>query len=117
MLDQEASRDKGGILAFVFLNAIFSLTKRILSDDMGLGKTVQMLATMAKNQPDSEDEDKTALVVVPAALMQQWKEELETKTNGITTVHVHHGKDKLRVFYSTSLLQKVSLTRYLLETL
>lgn len=26
----------------------------------------------------------------------QWKEELETKTNNIFSVHVQHGKDKLK---------------------
>ncbi|KAJ3854506.1 SNF2 family DNA-dependent ATPase [Lentinula lateritia] len=87
MLDQERSKYKGGILA----------------DDMGLGKTVQMIATMAMNQPSLEDEDAptTTLIVVPAALLQQWKDEIETKTNDIMSVHVHHGKDKLKVIITT----------------
>lgn len=37
---------------------------------MGLGKTVQMIATMAVNQPKADD-PQTTLVVVPAALLQQ----------------------------------------------
>lgn len=35
------------------------------------GKTVQMIATMVKNMPDIEDDHRTTLVVVPAALLQQ----------------------------------------------
>ena len=27
---------------------------------------------------------------------RQWKEELDTKTNGLFEVHIHHGKDKLK---------------------
>lgn len=78
MVDQErASPHKGGILA----------------DQMGLGKTVQMIATMAMNLP--KDSSKPTLIIVPAALLQQWKEEIETKTNDLFTVHIHHGRDKL----------------------
>ncbi|KAG1873411.1 SNF2 family N-terminal domain-containing protein [Suillus tomentosus] len=80
MVDQEKkSPHRGGILA----------------DEMGLGKTVQMIATMAANLPRDTDAVKTTLVVVPAALLQQWKEEIETKSNDLFTVHIHHGRDKL----------------------
>ncbi|PCH42875.1 hypothetical protein WOLCODRAFT_102715 [Wolfiporia cocos MD-104 SS10] len=68
----------------------------ILADEMGLGKTVQMIATMALNQPDPDDSHRTTLVVVPAALLLQWKEEFEAKTNGLFSVYIHHGRDKLR---------------------
>lgn len=70
----------------------------ILADDMGLGKTVQMIATMVMNQPTEEDKHRSTLVVVPAALLLQWKDELETKTNGIWEVHIQHGKDKIKGF-------------------
>ncbi|KAG1773367.1 P-loop containing nucleoside triphosphate hydrolase protein [Suillus placidus] len=79
MVDQEKkSPHRGGILA----------------DEMGLGKTVQMIATMAANLPKDTDAVKTTLVVVPAALLQQAKE-IETKSNDLFTVHIHHGRDKL----------------------
>ena len=81
MVDQERqTQHKGGILA----------------DDMGLGKTVQMIATMVMNQPTEKDEHRATLIVVPAALLLQWKEELETKTNDIFDVHIQHGKDKIK---------------------
>ncbi|KAK0459781.1 SNF2 family DNA-dependent ATPase [Desarmillaria tabescens] len=81
MLDKEKSKDKGGILA----------------DDMGLGKTVQMIATMLLHMPNIDSEVcRTTLIVVPAALLQQWKEEIEQKTGGTLTVHIHHGKDKIK---------------------
>ena len=68
----------------------------ILADDMGLGKTVQMIATMVINQPTEEYKHRSTLVVVPAALLLQWKEELMTKTNGIWEVHIQHGKEKIK---------------------
>lgn len=68
----------------------------ILADDMGLGKTVQMIATMVINQPTDEDKHRTTLIVVPAALMSQWKDEVEQKTNGMFDVHIQHGRDKLK---------------------
>lgn len=39
--------------------------------EIAAGKTVQMIATMAKNLPGIDDEYKTTLIVVPAALLQQ----------------------------------------------
>ncbi|KAG0693881.1 SNF2 family N-terminal domain-containing protein [Suillus ampliporus] len=79
MVDQEKSPlHRGGILAYPVS-----------------GKTVQMIATMAVNMPKDTDAVKTTLVVVPSALLQQWKEEIETKSNDLFTVHIHHGRDKL----------------------
>jgi SNF2 family DNA or RNA helicase len=83
------------------------------SDEMGLGKTIQMIATMAMNLPAVEEKVRTTLIVMPAALLHQvrslvyvrhtfaharlqWKEELESKTNDLFTVHIHHTKDKLK---------------------
>jgi len=79
-----------------------------------IGKTVQMIATMVKNPANIDQECKATLVVVPAALLQQassitsdsvsrvftffqWKDEVESKTNRMFTVHIHHGKDKIKV--------------------
>ncbi|KII90213.1 hypothetical protein PLICRDRAFT_53299 [Plicaturopsis crispa FD-325 SS-3] len=83
----------------------------ILADDMGLGKTVQMIALMAKNMPELDDTCRTTLIVVPAALLQQWKDEIEAKSNDIFTVHVHHGKDKLKTL-SALRTKDVIITTY-----
>lgn len=64
---------------------------------MGLGKTVQMIATMVMNMPSPISEKRTTLVVVPAALLKQWKDEILDKTNDVFTVHIHHGLTKLKV--------------------
>ena len=55
-----------------------------------------MIATMTVNQPTDEDDNRCTLIVVPAALLLQWKDELETKTNGMFDVHIQHGKDKIK---------------------
>ncbi|KAG9008236.1 hypothetical protein FRB94_013596 [Tulasnella sp. JGI-2019a] len=86
MLTKERNkREKGGILA----------------DDMGLGKTVQAIALMAANPPDLDAEDqredrrKSTLVVAPAALLDQWKDEIETKAD-MFRVFIHHGTKKAK---------------------
>ncbi|KAJ1306287.1 hypothetical protein OPQ81_010989 [Rhizoctonia solani] len=69
----------------------------ILADDMGLGKTMQTIALVVKNQPEKRNPRKSTLVVAPAALLDQWKEEILSRTDeGLFKVRVHHGKDKLR---------------------
>ncbi|KAI0255631.1 SNF2 family N-terminal domain-containing protein [Lactifluus subvellereus] len=72
----------------------------IMADEMGLGKTVQMIATMAMNMPRPDETHRTTLIVVPAALLYQWKEELESKTNGIFSAQIHHGKTKLKSLFA-----------------
>ncbi|KAH7335005.1 SNF2 family N-terminal domain-containing protein [Rhizoctonia solani] len=69
----------------------------ILADDMGLGKTMQTIALIVKNPPEKRNPRKSTLVVAPAALLDQWKEEILSRTDeGLFKVRIHHGKDKLR---------------------
>ena len=46
-------------------------TTRAFPDGGRLGKTVQMIATMAMNMPGPDENNRTSLVVVPAALLYQ----------------------------------------------
>lgn len=101
MLDQErVSQYKGGILAYVHSGALKNITHMIYRDDMGLGKTVQMIATMVVNLPDMDARHRSTLIVVPAALLQQWKDEIETKSNEMFKVHIHHGPHKLKTMHA-----------------
>ncbi|KAG6850029.1 hypothetical protein H0H93_002233 [Arthromyces matolae] len=79
MVEKEKSKLKGGCLA----------------DDMGLGKTVQMIATMVKNR-SSDPKCKTNLIITPTALLDQWKMEIELKTNCNFDCLIYHGLTKPR---------------------
>ncbi|TVY73260.1 putative ATP-dependent helicase [Lachnellula suecica] len=51
----------------------------LLADSMGLGKTVQTLACMVGNPPTADDLSrnvKATLIVVPAAVLDQWMDEI-----------------------------------------
>lgn len=93
MLKMENSNSKGGILA----------------DDMGLGKTIQALATIVANPcedatevdhslisrrrttVDGELKIKATLIVCPVSLIDQWRREIESKTEPRLKVLVYHG--------------------------
>ncbi|KAK7471064.1 hypothetical protein VKT23_002480 [Stygiomarasmius scandens] len=77
MLEKEKSDLKGGIMG----------------DDMGLGKTVQMIAVMVKNRSQNPNR-KTSLVLAPQALLDQWKMEIELKTNDGLKCLIYHGSSK-----------------------
>ncbi|KAF8647982.1 hypothetical protein AX16_006412, partial [Volvariella volvacea WC 439] len=64
-----------------------------LGDDMGLGKTVQMIALMVKNF-SNDPVCKTNLIIAPTALLDQWKLEIEMKTNCDLKCLVYHGSSK-----------------------
>ncbi|KAI8894478.1 SNF2 family N-terminal domain-containing protein [Globomyces pollinis-pini] len=61
----------------------------ILADDMGLGKTFQMIALIASQIPKSGP--KTTLIIVPLALIDQWKQEILSKGLKNTQILVFHG--------------------------
>ncbi|KNZ76960.1 hypothetical protein J132_10908 [Termitomyces sp. J132] len=77
MIEKEKSRLQGGCLA----------------DDMGLGKTVQVIATLVKNRSENPM-CKTNLIIVPTALLDQWKLEIELKTNCNLECLIYHGSKR-----------------------
>ncbi|KAI9283424.1 SNF2 family N-terminal domain-containing protein [Sporodiniella umbellata] len=79
MTDREANaQSKGGILA-----------------DMGLGKTIQTIGLMVSSM-ESGEKAKT-LIITPLALIQQWADEIKSKTEqGLLKVLVHHGQNRTK---------------------
>ena len=59
---------------------------------------------------------KTTLIVVPTALLDQWKLEIETKTNIDIQCHIYHGGSKVK---TKKLLQKydVVLTTFMVRSI
>ncbi|KAG0945108.1 hypothetical protein G6F57_003561 [Rhizopus arrhizus] len=67
----------------------------ILADDMGLGKTIQTIALIASTTKSTEK--RRTLIVTPLALIQQWADEIKSKTEkGIFKVLIHHGPNRTR---------------------
>lgn len=66
----------------------------LLADDMGLGKTLQVIALMAYLK--EVNELKPSLIVVPAALIDNWIKEIRKFTFGINSIYVHRGKDRVK---------------------
>jgi non-specific serine/threonine protein kinase len=56
-----------------------------LADDMGLGKTVQVLAHLQL----LKGKGRTSLIVAPATLLQNWRNEIERFTPDLTTIVIH----------------------------
>lgn len=66
----------------------------LLADDMGLGKTVQVAALLAYLA--EEGLLGPSLLVVPNALIPNWKQELNRFCPNIGRVHEHHGPGRSR---------------------
>ncbi|MGG6312714.1 SNF2 helicase associated domain-containing protein [Paenibacillus macerans] len=64
----------------------------ILADDMGLGKTLQSIAFIVSVLPEITDTGQPALIVAPASLMYNWRNELTKFAPDIKAVIVDGGK-------------------------
>lgn len=67
----------------------------ILADDMGLGKTIQALSLIA-SRPSTVPGRHATLVVMPAGLISQWKQEIErllpwASYRGVYVLHGNNG--------------------------
>jgi superfamily II DNA or RNA helicase len=82
----------------------------ILADDMGLGKTLQSIALLVADK-DKHEETKPSLIVAPASLIYNWKNELEKFAPSLQAevifgspqerLDILHGKNKSDVWITS----------------
>lgn len=77
---------------------------------MGLGKTIQSIALILSNKMDkeihnSDNASQSTLVIAPLALINQWAQEIKTKSSGLTVL-IHHGPSRTK---SVAELKKYSV--------
>jgi SNF2 family DNA or RNA helicase len=58
----------------------------ILADEMGLGKTIQSIAFLVSVLPEIRESGRTALIVSPASLLYNWRNELARFAPGVRAV-------------------------------
>jgi SNF2 family DNA or RNA helicase len=64
----------------------------LVADEMGLGKTIQTIALMEHSKSlMNQDEDGPTLIFGPLALMEQWDDEIGTRTDSGVIRGIHHG--------------------------
>lgn len=80
---------------YVWLNRIeIASLGGLLADEMGLGKTVQVVALMSKLR--AERELSPSLVVVPASLLKNWREEIKVFCPEIDKIYIHRGSNRVK---------------------
>ena len=60
----------------------------ILADDMGLGKTLQVITVLLAVKNEHPNEQQTSLVVTPASLVYNWKEEIRAFAESLNVLPV-----------------------------
>ncbi|GGH68715.1 hypothetical protein GCM10011379_25330 [Filimonas zeae] len=79
-----------------------------LADDMGLGKSIQLIAFILSQR--EKVTNNTNLIVVPASLVFNWREELEKFAPSVK-LYIHHGTDR-ETDSSTFAAYEVVITTY-----
>jgi non-specific serine/threonine protein kinase len=60
-----------------------------LADDMGLGKTIQVLSVLASLKESKGNGDRPSLLVLPASLLANWREEIKRFAPTLQACFVH----------------------------
>jgi non-specific serine/threonine protein kinase len=60
-----------------------------LADDMGLGKTIQILALLLYLKDNGEKEKRPSLLVLPASLLANWRDEIKRFAPSLAACFVH----------------------------
>lgn len=66
----------------------------ILADDMGLGKTLQSIAFLVSVLPEIRDQELPAIIVSPASLLYNWRNELKKFAPEIRAVIADGGREQ-----------------------
>jgi SNF2 family DNA or RNA helicase/uncharacterized Zn finger protein len=84
----------------------------LLADDMGLGKTLQVISVLLKlKEENAINDERKALVVVPTALLTNWKAEIEKFAPSLSS-HIFHGQlRELKEFNADILLTTYGVLR------
>ncbi|MEM7174425.1 MAG: DEAD/DEAH box helicase [Chlamydiota bacterium] len=68
-----------------------------LADDMGLGKTLQILSLLTVKKKRGQENRRSSLLIVPASLLGNWKEEAKRFAPFLELLFVHPSETKQRV--------------------
>lgn len=79
----------------------------ILADDMGLGKTIQMMAFL-----ESQRSKKPAIVICPASLIYNWKDEIDKFTKKLSVCCISGNMERRKTLIQTISSYDVIITSY-----
>ncbi|KAL6940544.1 DNA repair protein rad16 [Hanseniaspora vineae] len=69
----------------------------ILADEMGMGKTIQTISLLMADLDEEKEKKRVTLVIAPTVALMQWKNEINTHTQGLLKSYVFHGPARNKV--------------------